>query len=53
MPVKVQWTETSQQAFDTLKVKLVEAPIMMAPDFDESFVLQTDANEFGLGLVLL
>ena len=53
MPVKVRLTETCQQTLDTLKAKLLESPLLMAPDFDLFFVLQTDASEFSLGAVLL
>lgn len=42
-----------QLASDTLKDKLLEVPILMAPDSDQPFLLQTHASEFCLGAVLL
>lgn len=53
MPIKVEWTKECQYAFDRLKKCLVEYPILIPPDFDQPFVIQTDASEFGLGCVLL
>jgi hypothetical protein len=44
---------THQQAFDTLKSKLTQAPLLQLPDFDKMFELECDANAFGIGGVLL
>ena len=38
------WTEEQQGAFDTLKAKLIEAPILSYPNFKWEFVLETDAS---------
>nr|GEX54044.1 reverse transcriptase domain-containing protein [Tanacetum cinerariifolium] len=40
------------QAFQTLKGKLTEAPILIAPDWDQPFELMCDANDFAVGAVL-
>ncbi|GJR06779.1 reverse transcriptase domain-containing protein [Tanacetum coccineum] len=40
------------QAFETLKKKLTEAPILIAPDWDLPFELMCDANDFAIGAVL-
>nr|GEU46326.1 reverse transcriptase domain-containing protein [Tanacetum cinerariifolium] len=39
-------------AFQTLKRKLTEAPILIAPDWDMSFELMCDASDFAIGAVL-
>nr|GEZ90701.1 reverse transcriptase domain-containing protein [Tanacetum cinerariifolium] len=40
------------QAFKTLKDKLTEAPILIAPNWDQPFKLMCDANDFTVGVVL-
>ncbi|GJZ04715.1 reverse transcriptase domain-containing protein [Tanacetum coccineum] len=40
------------QAFQTLKKKLTEAPILVAPDWDLPFELMCDASDFAIGAVL-
>nr|GEZ15717.1 hypothetical protein [Tanacetum cinerariifolium] len=40
------------QAFKTLKDKLIEAPILIAPNWDQPFELMCDASDFAVGAVL-
>nr|GEZ86836.1 reverse transcriptase domain-containing protein [Tanacetum cinerariifolium] len=40
------------QAFQTLKKKLTEAPILIAPNWDLPFKLMCDASDFAIGAVL-
>nr|GEU76461.1 reverse transcriptase domain-containing protein [Tanacetum cinerariifolium] len=40
------------QAFQILKKKLTEAPILIAPNWDQPFELMCDANDFSIGVVL-
>nr|GFB16974.1 hypothetical protein [Tanacetum cinerariifolium] len=40
------------QAFRTLKENLTEAPILIAPNWDQSFELMCDASDFAVGAVL-
>lgn len=46
------WDTNSQIAFNTLKEKLVTAPILGYADFTCPFILETDASGQGLGAVL-
>nr|GEX84085.1 reverse transcriptase domain-containing protein [Tanacetum cinerariifolium] len=39
------------QAFQTLKKKLTEAPILIAPNWDQPFELMCDASDFAVGTV--
>ncbi|GJV79579.1 reverse transcriptase domain-containing protein [Tanacetum coccineum] len=40
------------EAFNALKKKLTEAPILVAPDWDLSFKIMCDASDFAVGVVL-
>ncbi|GKA96672.1 reverse transcriptase domain-containing protein [Tanacetum coccineum] len=40
------------ESFNTLKRKLTEAPILIAPDWDLPFKLMCDASDFAIGAVL-
>nr|GEZ72650.1 reverse transcriptase domain-containing protein [Tanacetum cinerariifolium] len=40
------------EAFQTLKRKLTEAPILIAPDWDLPFELMCDASDFAIGEIL-
>nr|GEX92762.1 reverse transcriptase domain-containing protein [Tanacetum cinerariifolium] len=40
------------EEFQTLKRKLTEAPILIAPDWDMPFELMCDANDYAIGAVL-
>ncbi|GJV23297.1 reverse transcriptase domain-containing protein [Tanacetum coccineum] len=44
--------EECVQAFQTLKKKLIEAPILIAPDWDQPFELMCDASDYAIGTVL-
>jgi hypothetical protein len=52
-PNHVEWDSSHQLAFDTLKKKLAEMPILRIVDLDRVMYLQTDASEVGLGCALL
>jgi hypothetical protein len=49
---KFQWTEVEEDTFQKLKTILVNAPMLTFPDYNEPFVVQTDACDEGLGAVL-
>ncbi|MCO5603376.1 hypothetical protein L7F22_057526 [Adiantum nelumboides] len=50
---KYVWTEKRQQAFDTLKQKLMSQPVLALPDLSKPFEVQCDACGDCLGAVLL
>ena len=50
--VNFKWTIHCQQAFDTLRDCLTSVPVLAYPDFDQLFILDTDASNTGLGAVL-
>src|SRR5947207_1198521 len=47
-----EWTPKQQTAFDRLKERLIKALILQYPNFDDPFVIYTDASINGLGAVL-
>lgn len=51
---KFIWNKECQQAFDTLKEKLINPPILDNRDFskDNCFTLHTDASGYAIGAVL-
>ncbi|GJX97763.1 reverse transcriptase domain-containing protein [Tanacetum coccineum] len=46
------FSEECIDSFNTLKRKLTEAPILIAPDWDLPFELMCDASDFAIGAVL-
>lgn len=49
---KFSWSVECQKSFDSLREKLVSAPIISCPDYNLPFQVQTDASGHGLGAVL-
>ena len=52
MPNKVKWTTQCDHAFSELKEALTRAPILVIPERNLPFILQTDASATGLGMCL-
>ncbi|GKB66619.1 putative reverse transcriptase domain-containing protein [Tanacetum coccineum] len=50
---KYSWGENQESAFQLLKQKLYEAPILALPKGNDDFVIYCDASHQGLGAVLM
>jgi hypothetical protein len=48
-----KWSTEADQAFQILKQKMVQAPILAVPNFSKQFKLETDACDFSIGVVLM
>jgi transposase InsO family protein len=51
-PFGEAWTSECAQAFEALRAKLVEAPVLAIADSQLPFELHTDASQLGLGAAL-
>nr|APU93382.1 putative gag-pol polyprotein [Marshallia obovata] len=50
---KFQWSEKQEQAFQELKTKLTQAPVLTLPEGTEDLIVYSDASYQGLGCVLM
>lgn len=50
--VPFAWDSSCEKAFQTLKKLLVSSPILSYPNNNDTFVLDTDASNDGIGAVL-
>ena len=46
------WTKATAKAFNEVKQKMTEAPIMCLPDFTKPFEVECDVSGIGIGGVL-
>ena len=49
---RFNFDDTCKAAFEEIKIKLVQAPIMAAPEWDQRFEVMCDASDFAMGAVL-
>ena len=49
---KFEWTQECQTAFDTLKQRFTEEPVLMMPDQSRPFQIEADASKYASGAVL-
>jgi hypothetical protein len=50
---KYQWNDECQHSLDTLKEKMVTAPILVFPDWEKTFHVHVDASEIAVGDILV
>ena len=48
-----KWGEAENQAWQKLKDKLVQAPVLLHPDTNKPFTLATDSSSYAIGAILL
>ncbi len=51
-PLHPLWTEDCESAFQSLKLALINSPVLAYANFQKPFVLEVDASHGGLGAVL-
>jgi len=47
-----EWSEQAGQAFESLKESVTSLPVLALPDFEQEFIVETDASGTGIGAVL-
>eukprot|EP01018_Ginkgo_biloba_P018952 Gb_14582 [translate_table: standard] len=51
--MKFGWTNTQEQAFNTLKKKTFEPPMLGLPNLQKPFEIEADASGYAMGVVLI
>ena len=46
------WDEEAKVAWDTLKQAMIIAPVLALPDFNSTFIIESDASNTGIGAIL-
>lgn len=49
----IEWDTACQESFDSIKQKLMSAPLLRLPDMALPFRIETDSSDYGVGCVLL
>ena len=49
----MHWTAQCEEAFQILKRRLRESPVLKVADFNKPFVVQIDASDVGIGAVFI
>ena len=48
-----KWEQVQEEAFQILKGKLTQVPLLVLPDFSKAFEIKCDASGVGIGHVLM
>ncbi|KAF4684871.1 hypothetical protein FOZ60_007179 [Perkinsus olseni] len=51
--VPFHWGREEQDSYDTLVQSLQEDPVLITPDWNKGFILETDASKYAIGGVLM
>lgn len=46
------WNASSEEAFNKLKKMLITSPVLIYPNFNETFIVTTDASDYAVGAVI-
>ncbi|QRV96903.1 Retrotransposable element Tf2 protein [Ceratobasidium sp. AG-Ba] len=49
---KFEWSQECQEAFEEIKRRVCENPVLIHPDPDKPFILETDASGVAIGAIL-
>jgi RNase H-like domain found in reverse transcriptase/Reverse transcriptase (RNA-dependent DNA polymerase)/Integrase zinc binding domain/Integrase core domain len=49
---KFDWNDQCQEAFETLKERFIQEPVLMMPDHSKPFQIESDASKYASGAVL-
>ena len=50
--VKFVWTSECEHTFNDLRLCLTSEPLLVRPNYDDTFVTTTDASDYAVGAVL-
>ena len=50
---RLNWQQEASEDFEKLKQAMMMAPVLALLDFDQDFVVASDASKFGIGVVLM